>query len=274
MAVELAERRGVPNNPPQQDGQKPLSNEAWVFGEFFRIQFHPVFWGIGVPFGDRSPVLTIPGFTASDASLFYLNTYLRRINYHVYSSGIVYHRDPEHEIKRLSKRVKQIYELEGQRVHIVGHSLGGIVGRGISHLNPNEVRSLSALGSPIGKGEEFEAAVNPLVLEWARVTVPTFRKPEEFRREIEYLSQPLHPGIRTTYYYTRDDGVVHYKFTRDPNPQTKNIEVTGTHSGLVANPSVYRRLANTFADISQTPPEPRGKVLFHPSISSSSRSVA
>ncbi len=270
----MALAESVDQRPLLQEGRKPLLNEVMAFGEFFGIQFHPVYWGIGVPRGDGSPVLTIPGFTASDASLFYLNTFLGRINYRVYPSGIIYHRDPEHEIARLSQKVKDIYELKGQRVHIVGHSLGGIVGRGISHLNPNETESLSALGSPNGKGKDFEEAVNPLVLEWARMIVPTYRKTDEFTRKMEQLSQPLHPGIRTTYYFTQGDGVVDWQFTKDTSPKAKNVEVPGTHSALVANPYVYRHLANNLADISQAPPEPRGKVLFHPSFPTSSRSAA
>lgn len=244
MALVLAER-GIATGALHENGRKPLINEVRALGEFFNIQFDPIYYGFGVPHGRRNPVLTIPGFTASDASLFCLNTFLRRINYRVYPSGIIYHRDPEREITRLSQRVKEIHEREGQRVHIVGHSLGGVVGRGICHLNPDEIASFTALGSPIG---DFEKDVDPLVLAWAKMTVPSFNQPDELRRRKEQLSEPLHERVRTTYIYTQDDGVVHYRSTVDHSPQAKNFEVPGTHSALVANPHAYRHLAHALAD--------------------------
>ncbi|MEK7501986.1 MAG: alpha/beta hydrolase [Patescibacteria group bacterium] len=244
MALAPAERGAYPQFLPGE-GRMPLVNEVRAVGEFFNIQFHPIYFGFGVPHGTGDPVLTIPGFTASDASLFYLNTFLRRINYRVYPSGIIYHRNPEHEITRLSQRVKEIHKREGQKVHIVGHSLGGVVGRGVCHLNPNEIASFTAFGSPIG---DFEKDVDPFVLAWANMTVPSFNQPDELRKRKEQLSEPLHGGIKTTYIYTIDDGVIDWRSTVDNSHQAKNIEVPGTHSALVANPHAFRHLANTLAD--------------------------
>ncbi|MBI2031359.1 MAG: hypothetical protein HYT08_01970 [Candidatus Levybacteria bacterium] len=239
MALALAER-GIAAQSVHENGRKPLLNEARALGEFLNIRFYPVYYGIGVPHDHKSPVLTIPGFTGSDLSLFDLNTFLGRINYTVYNSEIIYHRDPESEIKRLSKRVKEIHKQEGQKVHIVGHSLGEVVGRGICHLNPNEVASFSSLGGPIG---DFEEDVNPLVLTWARMIVPSFSNPDELKHRREQLSLPLPEGIKTTYIYTKEDGVAHWRSTVDSSPQAKNIEVPGTHSALVANPHAYKHLA-------------------------------
>ena len=242
MAVAQAERDIAASD---ENGRRPLANEVRAFWEFFNIQFYPIYYGIGVPHGNRNPVLTIPGFTASDISLFYLNTFLGRINYDVYLSGIIYHRDPEHEIKRLSDRVEEIYEIKGRKVHLVGHSLGGVVGRGIGLSKPHAVASVNVLGSPVG---DFEEDIDPFVLAWAKMTVPSFNQPDELRKRKEQLSEPLHKGIKTTYIYTKDDGVVDWRSTVDHSPQAKNIEVPGTHSALVANPYAYRHLANALAN--------------------------
>ena len=48
----------------------------------------PVFYGAGVPNGDGSPVLLIPGFFAGDWSLSTLARWLSRIGYRPYLSGI------------------------------------------------------------------------------------------------------------------------------------------------------------------------------------------
>jgi triacylglycerol lipase len=274
MAVAPSERGAYYKSPPADEGiRPPISAEIRAVGEFFNIVNYPVYWGVGVPRGDGSRVLTVPGFTASDASLFFLNRYLRRINYEVVTSGIAYHGDPKGEIVRLSRMVKSEYERTGERYHIVGHSLGGVVGRGISHLVPEAVESFSALGSPIGSGEKFEEAVNPLVMGWARATVPGIDSGKDFAKEMAIISEPIHPSIKTTYYFTRDDGVVHYPFTQDKNPGSQNVEVPGTHSGLVANPHVFERLAHSLFDVSRNP-EPRGKILDHPAIKKAGRPAA
>lgn len=244
MAAAFAER-GIPTQSPHENGGKPLLNEARALGEFFNIQFYPIYYGIGVPHDHKSPVLTIPGFTGNDLSLFNLNTFLGRINYNVHFSGIAYHRDPEREIARLSKRVKEIHKREGQKVHIVGHSLGEVVGRGVCQQIPDEVASLTVLGGPFGN---FEKDINPFVLAWARIIAPSFSRPEELKERLESLFKPLPERIKTTYIYTKEDGVIHWQSTIDSNPQATNIEVPGTHSALVANPHAYKHLANALAD--------------------------
>lgn len=243
MAVAFAER-GITARALHENGRKPLINEVRALGEFFAIQFHHVYFGLGVPHGRGDPVLTIPGFTASDVANFYLNTFLGRINYNVCLSGIIYHRDPEHEIERLSDKAGEIYRATGRRVHVVGHSLGGVVGKGIGLSNPHAVASVSTLGSPLG---DFEEGIDPLVLAWARMIVPSFSQPGEVEKRQKQLSQPLDERIKTTYIYTKDDGVVDWHSTVGYNPRAINIEVPGTHSALVANPHAYRHLANALA---------------------------
>jgi len=243
MALAL-ERNGHSYNLLEA-GRKPLINEARALGEFFNIQFYPIYYGIGVPHDHKSPVLTIPGFTGNDLSLFYLNTFLGRINYSVHFSGIMYHRDPEHEVERLSQSVKEIHKREGQKVNIVGHSLGGVVGRGICQQVPDEVASLTLFGSPFGN---FEEDIDPFVLTWAKIVVPSFNQPDKLRERKEQLFKPLSEGIKTTYIYTKEDGVIHWRSTVDSSPQAKKIEVPGTHSALVANPHAYKHLANALAD--------------------------
>jgi len=244
MAVAPSERGIAAQTPVYESGRKPLWNEIRAAGEFFNIQFYPVYYGIGVSHDHQSPVLTIPGFTGNDLSLFHLNTFLTRINYKVYFSKIFYHRDPEREIEVLSDTVERIYKNEGKKVHLVGHSLGGIVARGIAYLKPHAVASVNALGSPIG---DFEKDIDPFVLTWAKIIVPSFNNIEELKRKKEQLSLPIPKGIKTTYIYTKEDGVVHWRSTLSSDPQVENIEVPGTHLGLVANPHVYRHLANSLS---------------------------
>ena len=171
-------------------------------------------------------------------------------------------------MKRLSNRIRKFYEATGQRMHIVGHSIGGIVGRGISHQIPDAVASLTALGSPNGKGEDFERSIDPFVLSLARLTVPTLRRGKDLSRKTEDLTKPLHPVIRTTYIFTKDDAVVNWEQTRDLSTSAENIEVPGTHSGLVANPHVLKHVAHILSDAHEDQVSMRNVVVFQASRSS------
>jgi hypothetical protein len=53
--------------------------------------------------------------------------------------------------------------------------------------------------------------------------------------------------------YTRTDGIVDWRMCVGPDPAS-NVEVTGTHVGLVANPAAYRAIAQHLAWASRPAP--------------------
>jgi hypothetical protein len=57
-------------------------------------------------------------------------------------------------------------------------------------------------------------------------------------------SAPL--SIPETAIYTKNDGIVDWRYCRTENPQV-DFEVTGTHVGLVFNPAVYNIVATRLA---------------------------
>ena len=56
--------------------------------ELARLLVDPVYRGAGVPRGDGSPVLLLPGFLAGDSSLTVMAEWLKRIGYKPKASGI------------------------------------------------------------------------------------------------------------------------------------------------------------------------------------------
>src|SRR5918998_1346269 len=56
--------------------------------ELARLLVDPVYRGVGVPHGDGSPVLLVPGFLAGDETLRVLGGWLERIGYDGRRSGI------------------------------------------------------------------------------------------------------------------------------------------------------------------------------------------
>ena len=105
--------------------------------QFASLARDPIGYGVGVPRGDGRPILLIPGFTAGDWSLGTLARWLGRIGYKPYLSGIDLNVGcPRRKVELVGWRVEKIARETGQRVTIIGHSLGGVLGRAIAASNP------------------------------------------------------------------------------------------------------------------------------------------
>jgi hypothetical protein len=57
----------------------PLWREAFLGVDWISLRMSPVYRGIGIPRGDQSAVVVIPGFMGSDQYLGDMNAWLRRI---------------------------------------------------------------------------------------------------------------------------------------------------------------------------------------------------
>ena len=72
----------------QQVSQRPLWREAFVGLDWLALRSSPVYYGLGVPRGDGSAVIVIPGFMGTDMYLREIYDWLRRIGYRPYMSRI------------------------------------------------------------------------------------------------------------------------------------------------------------------------------------------
>src|ERR1700757_210647 len=101
------------------------------------------------PRGDGHPVLTLPGFLASDLSMAPMRRYLRELGYDAYAwkmgrniGGVSRTR------AALRDRLAEIHANTGRKVSIVGWSLGGVYARDLALHAPDQVRCVVTLGSP------------------------------------------------------------------------------------------------------------------------------
>ena len=182
--------------------------------EFGMLLTDPIFWGMNVPRGDGHPVLLIPGLLANDDYLRPLSNWLRRAGYNPIWSGLRI--DPgftEAAIGRVTERVAQEHRDKGERISIIGHSMGGALARSAALRCPEAVRHVITLGSPM-----FYAAQHQ-------------------------LSQ----SVSLTAIYTRNDRIVRHPYALARDSHAQNIEVRGSHSGLALNAEVYAHLARALA---------------------------
>src|SRR3954466_11598912 len=66
----------------------PIWQELLAGVEMLYLRVSPAYWGFGIPQGDGSAVIVIPGFLGTDLYLAELRLWLQRIGYQAYNSGL------------------------------------------------------------------------------------------------------------------------------------------------------------------------------------------
>ena len=173
-------------------------------------------WLQAVGRGDGHPVLVLPGFTASDRATTLLRVQLRRWGYWAHGWRLGRNWGPRAGVADgLAARLHELHRRHDQPVSLVGWSLGGIYARELARRFPDEVRAVVSLGSPHGA-----------------VGGPGRRAPR----------------VPTTSIYSRTDGIVRWQLCVDrTSAAVENVEVRGSHTGLVVNPAVLYAVGDRLA---------------------------
>ena len=100
--------------------------EALFAAELLLLHATPVYYGFGVPRGDGSGVIIIPGFLGTDIYLAELHAWLSRIGYRPYFSGIGLNAECPNLLieRRLLETIEKVQSETNRRFHVIGHSLG------------------------------------------------------------------------------------------------------------------------------------------------------
>jgi pimeloyl-ACP methyl ester carboxylesterase len=193
------------------------------------------------PRGDGHPVLTLPGFLASDLSMVPMRRYLKALGYdpHAWRMGRnlggVYGKR-----KALRELLTGIYEATGRKVSIVGWSLGGVYARDLALQLPDMVRSVITLGSPFANDIRATNATKlyELLSGEGVDDIPGLR---------EAIAGDL--PVPATSIYSRTDGIVNWRTSLvRPSATAENIEVhLASHIGLGVNPAALWAVADRLA---------------------------
>lgn len=170
-------------------------------------------------------MLVLPGLGANDRSTFALRGFLSSLGYDVHGWGRGRNiRLPQLEIPAIVRTVTELFETSGQRVSVVGWSLGGILAREVAREIPSQVRMVITLGSPFAAPSANNVrTIWRLLTGQPEVTATSARVAE--------LARPL--PVPATAIYTRSDGIVAWQACLEQEgPQRENIEVRTTHLGL------------------------------------------
>jgi triacylglycerol lipase len=195
------------------------------------------------------PVLLIPGFMAGDPTLRAMSSFLKHQGFRTYRSQIHVNVGCTREAgDRLERRLEAIAIRRDRKVSIVGHSLGGMLARGLAARRPDLVEGIVSMGSPV-----LAPGAIHKVLAWdaemlARLTRVGFRGMmgsdcfggECARLSFEESKLPLDPDVAFTAIYSKRDGIVDWRACLDP--AAEHVEVRTSHVGMAVDPVVMEHV--------------------------------
>jgi triacylglycerol lipase len=242
----------------------PIWREGRIGLEAVRLRRDPVLRGEGVPPGDGSPVLLIPGFLAGDPSLRTMALWLRRIGYAPCRARMRINVDcTTRAVDRLEQELASLVAEHGRKALVVGQSRGGCMARLLAVRRPDLVAGIVTLGSPLA--DQF--AVHPLVR--VQVTLVgllgTVGVPGLFGYGCGYgeccedarahATAPFPAGVGFASIYSRKDGIVDWRSCLDPHAE--QIEVDASHIGMSVHAETYRQVAAALRRFRRRPPARR-----------------
>jgi pimeloyl-ACP methyl ester carboxylesterase len=181
-------------------------------------------------------VILLPGFGASPSSMRLMETFLRKRGHRVRDWGLGRNTGEAKAFRmKLAGVVQQTKATHGEKVALVGWSLGGFIAREYAREHPGEVRQVITLGSPVIGGPRYTATAN---------------RYRAKGHDLDQLEQNVKDRYQTpltvpvTAIYSKRDGVVAWQACIDKwSPNVKHIEVSETHVGLGYSPRVMEIIA-------------------------------
>jgi pimeloyl-ACP methyl ester carboxylesterase len=206
------------------------------------------------------PVLLIPGFLAGDWTLRLMAAELRAQGFRTYRSHI--HANIDCTLTSavtLEGRLEDLAERRGSRVQIVGHSLGGMIARGLAARRPDLVSGIITMGSPMRAPAAHHALLTRGVRMLNRLAdagLPGVMSADCVGGECAHLSfvesqEPVHPDVAMTNIYSKRDGIVDWRACMDP--QGRAVEVRTSHIGMALDPRVLAEVGNALITQSAAP---------------------
>ncbi|MEL6948050.1 MAG: alpha/beta fold hydrolase [Pseudomonadota bacterium] len=198
------------------------------------------------PRGEGQPVLVLPGLITTDNSTLALRGLLSLLGYPVYgwNQGRNYGPLPGVE-EALVDRVNELHEKYGQKVSLVGWSLGGIYARQLAKMMPDKVRQVISMGSPFNGDPRATNA-------WKVYQFTSGHKVDDRDRHMGGAIAQA-PSVPTTAIFSKTDGICAWQNCMEQDlPHTENIHVRASHCGLGHHPAAVYAVADRLSQGEKT----------------------
>src|SRR5271157_4497785 len=204
------------------------------------------------------PALLIPGLMASDATLYPLAVRLRMAGHQVFFASIWCNADcPTRTMKRLETVLQKASQKTGERVAVIGHSLGGIYARELARRLPDLVERAILLGAPLKHA-----------MQSSNLPIRTLTRMMKFTHQecltalgslcstcgVHLPATP--PEVPETIIYTKSDGVVNWRSCLEHGANVEAVEVHSSHCGLGVSVEAWNVIADRLAGDATRNPTP------------------
>jgi len=135
---------------------------------------------------------------------------------------------------------EEIYNKHGEKVSLIGWSLGGIYARELAKIRPHMTRQVITLGSPFNGSLKS----NHASMLFQKTSGYKFKEMDKSLRK----NMRIAPPVPTTSIYSKSDGITAWQCCLEKqDATTQNIEVSSSHCGLGHHPFVMWVIADRLA---------------------------
>jgi pimeloyl-ACP methyl ester carboxylesterase len=232
------------------DQGEVFRREGRSLGELAALYRDPLFYGRGVPRGDRRLVVVVPGLFGNDLYTQPLRNWLARIGYTPVRSALLVNAGcPDRLRNEVERSLRPRLERSQGPISLIGHSRGGMLCWALASKLQDRVSHVVLLGSPAPAVVAMmkSAATSPDGIaapgvagagaRALRLLDPDCTVPACGCAYTDDLRRSLHPRTSVLSIYSRDDPIVRPEACRLPDGE--NIEVEGSHSGLAHNRTAF-----------------------------------
>ena len=193
-----------------------------------------------LPKGEGRGVLVLPGMHVADWTTAPLRRLLIALGHDARGWELGMHgADVARTLPRALARLEAFAGERGERVALVGWSLGGVVARELARLRPDLVERVVTLGAPVTGGARATAVSYPYRLRGWDL--------DAIERAVD-AANAVPIRVPVTAIWSRRDGIVAWRAcVESVTPAATNIEVRSSHWGLGFDPDAWEAVARALA---------------------------
>ncbi len=193
------------------------------------------------PRGDGRPIMVLPGLVNGDLSNFVMRGFLNRLGYRAVGWGLGRNfgvRAVGPAAERLITKVEALHAEAGEKVTLIGVSLGGIMARIVAHRRPDLVREVITVSAPYA-GPPTATNV------WLAFELLTGEKIGDATVKARGAEAAAPLPVPTTAIWSRSDGLVNGMICHDEH--CRAIEIQSSHMGVQLKPATLLAIADVLA---------------------------
>ncbi len=207
-----------------------------------------------MPRGDGHPVMTLPGFGGADGCMAPLRGWLNRWGYDArpWNLGRNFPKYRmtsldaamdfrEKMVMRAARELEKIFAETGDKVSLIGWSMGGLYAHELGQKHPEWVRQVITLGTP--HGDPRGTAAWDIMRRLYNSEVP-----EEVQDISGWMGTNMeNVAVPVTVIFSPTDGIVSQEVATLRHANVNHLAVNSSHLGFALNPRVYRLIGRQLA---------------------------